>query len=302
MKLSVSTYSLLQWRTQQNKTFEDTIDWIAESGVEAIEFSGMDEKAKNNPVKRAGQLRKHAEKRGLKVVSYCINAELLVPYQQQRAAIEQLKKQVDVAAEFGVPSMRHDVTRGIGEYSKGLKVKTYADVLKVIVPAIREVSDYAQSRGVKTTLENHGFYLQNSKVVEKLLKTVAHKNFGLTMDMGNFLCVNDDPIAAVARLAKYAVMVHVKDFHVKEKSQSPGTGWFDTPTEIALRGAIAGHGVIDIPAQLRILKKSGYDGYLSLEFEGMEEPTKAVSLGLEYLRGQLSALEKSVKKAKPQAA
>ena len=30
----------------------------------------------------------------------------------------------------------------------------------------------------------------------------------------------------------------------------------------------------------KILKDAGYNGYLSLEFEGMEEPTQAVRLGL----------------------
>ena len=67
----------------------------------------------------------------------------------------------------------------------------------------------------------------------------------------------------------------------------PPEGWFETPTEIALRGAIVGHGVIDIPAQLKLLKEAGYDHYLSLEFEGIEEPTKAITMGLAYLRGML---------------
>jgi len=71
----------------------------------------------------------------------------------------------------------------------------------------------------------------------------------------------------------------------------PSVGWFATPTPIALRGAIAGHGVLDLPAQLKLLKKAGYDGYLSLEFEGMEEPTKAIRLGLDYLRGVLNSLK-----------
>ena len=85
-------------------------------------------------------------------------------------------------------------------------------------------------------------------------------------------------------------MAHAKDFHLKPKKQMPATGWFATPTSICLRGAIAGHGVLDIPAQLKLLKRAGYDGYLSLEFEGMEEPTKAVKLGLDYLREQLKAI------------
>lgn len=292
MKLSVSTYSLLKWRTEQSKTLEDTIDFIADTGVPGIEFSGLDDKVAPNPVRRATRLRNRAEKRGLKVVSYCVGAEFLVTPDKQRAAVALLKQQVDVAAALGVPSMRHDVTRGFGDYNKDLKIphNSYPAVLKTIVPAIREIADYAATKGLKTTLENHGFYMQNSKVVEKLLKTVNHPNFALTMDMGNFLCVNEDPVKAVARLAKYAVMIHAKDFHVRPKGTVPQVGWFKTPTEIALRGAVAGHGVVDIPAQLRLLKKAKYTGYLSLEFEGIEEPTKAVPWGLEYLRQQTAEL------------
>jgi sugar phosphate isomerase/epimerase len=289
MKLSVSTYSLARWRQQDKRNLEDTIDFIADCGVPGIEFSGLDEKATDNPIRRAGALRKRCEKRGLKVVSYCVGAELLAPPAQQRETLEKLKREVDVAAAFGVPSMRHDVTRGFNDNTKRLRgPKTFDAALKVVVPAVREVTEYAQRQGVKTSLENHGFYLQESRRVEKLIKAVDHPNYGLTIDMGNFLCVNEDPVRAVARLAKYAIMAHAKDFHVRPKDRMPASGWFATPTSIALRGAIAGHGVIDIPAELRLLKKVGYTGYLSLEFEGMEDPRQAVRLGLDYLREQLA--------------
>ncbi len=284
MKLSVSSYSLARWRREQNKTLEHTIDFVAGAGADGIEFSGLDEKAKDNPCKRAAQLRKRAEQKGLQVVSYCVGAELCLPAKEQQEVIAQLKREVDVAATLGVPSMRHDVTRGFTKYPNYKGAKTFAGCLKVIVPAIREVADYAAERGVKTSLENHGFYMQAAARVEKLLQTVKHPNYGLTIDLGNFLCVNDDPTKAVARLAKYAIMAHAKDFHVRSKKTMPPSGWFATPTPIALRGAIVGHGVLDLPQQIKLLKKAGYDHYLSLEFEGMEEPTKAVTLGLEYLR------------------
>ena len=289
MNLSVSTYSLLRWRNEQHKTLEDTIDWIADAGVSAIEFSGLDDKADKNPVRRAGELRRRCEKRGLKPVSYCVSADLLKTPSEQAQQVKQLEGHVDVAAALGAPSMRHDVTWGFGKGSEGLDVpKTFAGALKVIVPAIREVSDYGAARGVKTSLENHGFFMQESRRVERLIKTVNHPNYGLTIDMGNFLCVNEDPVKAVARLARYAVMAHVKDFHVRPKKSMPPSGWFATPTPIALRGAIAGHGVIDIPRQIALLRKAGCDAWLSLEFEGMEEPTRAVTLGLEYLRSVLA--------------
>ena len=56
MKLSVSTYSLHRWRTEENKTLEDTIDFIASTGVAGIEFSGLDAKAQADPIARAIEL------------------------------------------------------------------------------------------------------------------------------------------------------------------------------------------------------------------------------------------------------
>jgi inosose dehydratase len=285
MKLAVSTYSLARWRRENEKTLEQAIDVIAEAGA-AVEFSGLDDKSGQPNPKRAAELRQYCEKRGAAVVGYNVGAELLALPDQQKEVIRTLKGHVDVAAALGVASMRHDVTRGFKDDWAG--EKTFEAALSVVVPAIREVADYALPLGVKTTLENHGFYMQASERVERLIQEVDHKNFALTMDMGNFLCVNEDPVSAVTRLVKYAVMVHAKDFHVRPKDKMPPKGWFATPTEIALRGAIVGHGVIDVPAQIRILKDAGYDGYLSLEFEGMEEPVKAVQMGLDYLRLHLS--------------
>lgn len=282
MKLAVSTYSLLRWRKENGKTLVQSLDWIKHAGVDAVEITPIGEEGKDVRT-RAAAMRKHCDKRKLKIVSYCVTANLLTPPAEQRETVDRLKRNVDAAKVLGAASMRHDVTGGNGATS-------FAATLKSVVPAIREVADYAASKGIKTSLENHGYYLQASKRVEKLIQAVDRKNFGLTIDLGNFLCVNENPTDATRRLAKYVIMAHAKDFHVKPKSAMPATGWFATPTRLALRGAIAGHGVLDLPAQLKLLKHSGYNGYLSLEFEGMEEPAQAVTLGLDYLRATLAGI------------
>jgi sugar phosphate isomerase/epimerase len=291
MKLAVSTYSLWRWRSENNKSLEQSLDWIAKAGVPAVEFAGTIAEDENDLPRRAAALRKRCEKLGLEIASYCVGAELLVAPAKQKKVVERLKKEVDAAAELGAPTMRHDVTRGFGDDANGLRgPKTFDAALKAVVPAIRAVADHGRSVGVKTSLENHGFYMQESRRVEKLIRKVDHPNFGLTIDLGNFLCVNENPTDATRRLAKYAIMAHAKDFHVKPKKRMPPTGWFATPTEICLRGAIAGHGVLDLPEQLRLLKRAGYDGYLSLEFEGMEDPARAVTLGLDYLRSVVGTI------------
>jgi sugar phosphate isomerase/epimerase len=263
---------------ENNKNLNQAIDWIADH-AEGVEFSGLNLKEGEDQIRKAKAVRKRCEDKGLTIVGYCTGANLFQPDEKsQRNEIEKTKKQVEVAATLGVKNMRHDVMYGFPEGWKG--PKTLAAVLKQVVPAIREIADFGASAGVKTTLENHGFYMQGPDRVEKLIQTVKHPNYGLTIDLGNFLCVNADPVDAVAKLAKYAVHAHIKDFHVKPKTQIPSMGWFATPTEIALRGAIVGHGNIDLLSSLKLLKKAGYNGWLSLEFEGIEEPTFAIKQGL----------------------
>ncbi len=291
MKLAISTYSLSRWRNENKKTVEDSIDWIAENGGHAVEFSGLGEAPGEDKISRAKHLKAYCEKKGVLIAGYSVGGEFLLNPTKQREAIDATKKEVDVAATLGVKTMRHDVSRGFGEHNKDVKcLDTFSGALGVIVPAVREIAEYGATKGVKTTLENHGFFMQASERVEDLIKTVGHPNYGLTMDMGNFLCVNEDPVKAVQRVAKYAVMVHTKDFHVKPKCQLPPSGWFATPTEIGLRGAIVGHGTINVRKQLEILKEVGYNHFLSLEFEGIEEPTFAIKTGLEFLKKHMSEL------------
>ncbi len=284
LELAVSTYSLLRWRKENGKTLEDTLHWLAGQQVRGVEFSGLDERTFDRPLERARELKKCCDDLGLRAVNYCVGAELLVDPRAQREVITRVKQAVDVAVILTTGRVRHDVTFGPKEESP----RSWPQVLEVVAPAVREISAYAKARGIRSSLENHGFYLQTADRVEKLIQAVGDSNFGLTLDLGNFLCLNQDPVAATRQLVPYAVHVHVKDFHVRPKERKPPGGWFDTPTPLALRGAIVGHGVIDIPAQLKILRQAGYKGWLSLEFEGLEEPTRAVQLGLEYLRGQLA--------------
>ena len=41
----------------------------------------------------------------------------------------------------------------------------------------------------------------------------------------------------------------------------------------------------------RIIKKSGYDGFVSLEFEGMEDPLQSIEIGLANLKRYIAMLE-----------
>jgi sugar phosphate isomerase/epimerase len=70
----------------------------------------------------------------------------------------------------------------------------------------------------------------------------------------------------------------------------PGKGWFRTRAGNFVRGTIFGQGNIPTLQCLRIIKKSGYDGFVSLEFEGMEDPLQSIEIGLANLKRYIAML------------
>jgi sugar phosphate isomerase/epimerase len=140
-------------------------------------------------------------------------------------------------------------------------------------------------------VENHGFFVQDSDRCAALMEAVNHPNFGALVDIGNFLCADDDPVRAVTRMAPYAFHVHAKDFHRKPGSEDPGRGWGRSRGGNLYRGAIIGHGNVDVPGCLAALKSAGYDGFVSIEFEGMEDNCLGLEIGLENLRRYVGVME-----------
>jgi sugar phosphate isomerase/epimerase len=188
---------------------------------------------------------------------------------------------VDIAVELGASRMRHDV---INRPRDQTTLERFEQDLGTAVDACREVADYAARAGVTTSLENHGFHFQGSDRVLRLVNAVARPNFGVTLDVGNFLCADESPLDAVRRLIGHATMVHFKDFYVRRFDRNPGEGWFETRAGNHLRGAIVGHGDLDIPAIFRIVRSSYGGDCVSVEFEGMEECKLGSRLGMETLR------------------
>ena len=79
----------------------------------------------------------------------------------------------------------------------------------------------------------------------------------------------------------YAFHVHAKDFLLKSGGCiDPGEGWFRSRGQNFLRGTVVGHGVVPVAQCIAILKTAGYDGWLSLEFEGHEDNLPALRHGL----------------------
>ena len=277
MKIGVSSYSFSKYRKATGCSYTDLCDKAKELGFDGIEF--IDLKTEDD-LKEAERIHAHCDVIGLPIVAYTVAANLQLD--DLAAEVARVKKCVDVAEALGAPVLRHDAAFKLRE----IDGYTWENAVADMVPAIREITDYAASKGIRTCSENHGHVFQDSIRVEALIRAVDRENYGWLVDMGNFLCVDEDPLSAVRRAAKYAFHAHAKDFlyHVVKEGVPAPEGYMKTRNRNLIRGTVVGHGVVPITECVKALAGAGYDGFLSLEFEGMEENIPALTAGLAYLR------------------
>jgi len=288
MKVCVTSYSFNKLMKRGEMTQLGTVKAASELGFDAIEFSGIVPHDGSSEIEYAKKLREEADRYSLPIVSFVCGADL-INGRDGRSAEEEVahvKEMVDIAAILGVKTMRHDVLYSLGEY------KSFDALLPTLAKRVSEIAEYAKTKGVKTCVENHGFICQDPDRCERLFNAVESENFGLLCDMGNFLCADADPVKSVSTVAPYAIFVHAKDFYVKPgNNDNPGEGFFTSRGGNYLKGTIVGHGSVPVKQCLAILKKAGYDGYVSLEFEGMEENLEALRIGLGNLRRFIAEIE-----------
>ncbi len=265
----------------------DAVDWLAEQEVRGIEFVDFSPPDSEGGMRLAQSLAERCRQHGIRPVAYAAGTDLLQPDSRACAAeVARVKKKVDQAAALGVQCMRHDICRkpAAGVCDSGGWQRVFESVASVC----REVADYAAECGVTMCVENRG---QTTDHMLKLVTSVDHPNFRILIDMANFLRADEDPVLGVRRLAPHATHVHIRDFHYKAKTEDPGEGWPLTAGKNYIRGAILGHGDVDVRGCVRALKEAGYGGWYSVEFVGLEDARLAVRMSLDNARRYLASQE-----------
>ncbi len=272
MKLSVSEYSYSRVKIEGFNHF-DMFEHAKKNGYDGVELFPGARWKDYSAMDSAKIFKDKCAEMGLEIFNLPGGLNMLEA--DMETQVNNGKWTVDYAVACGAPSIRLDTMRGdFGVCGAGgLKA-----AIARIAEGMRQVADYAAEKGVNVLVENHGQIMQDSMVVEELINTVARNNYGALVDIGNFLCADEDPAVAVGRLAKYAKHVHMKDFHVKNGNEYfvPASGWFGTRSGNYLRGSMLGHGNVPIVQCIRTLLTKGYKGAFSLEFEGMEDPLFAI--------------------------
>ena len=278
LKVGLSSYSLSRAINKGEMDIFGAIRFVAERGGKHIEIVPGNSYVVTGNDALAADIVKAVKETGMEISSYTIGANFLLPTADAvRTEVERVKKEVETAAKLGVTRMRHDVGSRPGPES------TYEQFEKDLVIATDvcgEIADYAKPYGITTSIENHGVLFQGSERVQRLVLAVNRDNFRTTMDVGNFLCADEDPEIATMNNVRFASMIHFKDFHIRRTEPPCKDGYIRTLHGRFIRGAITGDGDVNLPAIVRIIKEANYDGFLSIEYEGWEECQSACDRAL----------------------
>jgi len=194
--------------------------------------------------------------RGLEVSQFISAPDFVNPDPQfHRQQIRTLQQHIDAAALLGAHCVR--ITAG----------QEYPDVpmqqgIARIVASFLECLEYADRKDVCLAYENHykDYFWERRdfsargevylEILDRLQDTALRVNF----DCANPLMVGEDPAPLLGRVVDRVVHVHCTDrAKLFEYTHS-----------------VPGEGKVDFPSVFGILKRAGFDGWLSIEYNGVE--------------------------------
>jgi len=163
------------------------------------------------------------------------------------AAVDNHKPWVDVAAFLGAKTIRVNAA-GAG---------TAEEVAANAVDGLSKLGEYGVTKGINVVVENHGGYSSDGKWLSGVMEKVGMDNVGTLPDFGNF-CVQYVEDSCAEEYDRYLGMEEIMPF---AKGVSAKSNVFD---------AEGNEANMDYLRIMKIVKASGFKGYVGIEYEGTE--------------------------------
>jgi len=245
--------------------------------ISAIEYVNQFFKDKANDQTYLKTLKARCKDHGVKSLLIMVDQEgsLAAPDAAERKkAAENHYKWVEAAAYLGCHAIRVNLH---GE-NKNEHVWQQASV-----DGLGRLAEFCASRKIHVLVENHGQFSSSGKLLSEVIRQVNNPFCGTLPDFGNFClrrekgdmwespCVDwYDPYKGIEEMLPYAKGISAKSFDFDDNGNEVHT---------------------DFRRMLQLIQKSGYKGYIGIEYEGESLPeeqgilkTKAL---LEKIRAEL---------------
>ena len=274
-RIVVSTYSFWQFRHTRYRDIELCIDLAAEMGFDGVEI--LHRQMQNEAPDYLQRLKRRAFIHGLHLCGFSTHQGFLSPDAAVRQKnVDHTIHCIELAYRMGIPTMRVNTgtwgtSKNFDELMKnrGIEppVKGYTDEdgYGWVIDGLSKCLRTAEKCGVLLCLENHWGLGRTPEGVLRIVQAINSPWLEVLMDTGNFL---DDPYDRLEKLAPRTKFVQAKTYY-------GGGLWYTLD--------------LDYDRIAKIIRTAGYRGYISLEFEGKEDPRTAVPKSLALLRKAFNA-------------
>ncbi len=243
---------------------EKTVEYAAHCGFSAVEpLEGTGGQIYTvRDLKEAHTLRKILADSGMRMACYSVGTNIY----KNPAAVDDLRRQVEFAAEMGSPFFHHTIACSLNATTP-LHGAGFDDMLPELVDGVCRVAEKARSYGICCIYEDQGFTVNGVENFGKFFTTVHREcpNTGVCGDLGNISFVDETAVAFFTAFAPYIVHVHCKDYKIYD-AEKPGC--YRTAHGRYLENTLPGTGVVNYAQCFQILKENGYTGAFALELEG----------------------------------
>jgi L-ribulose-5-phosphate 3-epimerase len=273
LRIGVSTYSFWHFRPTPVEVL-DCIDKAARMGFDGVEILHRQMSSESNAYLQ--QLKQRAFVNGLDLMGFSIHQGFVFPDAAERQKnVEHTIRMIELAYKLGIPTVRLNTGRWGTTTSfddlmaqKGIEPMlpghTEDEAFGWVVSSIEKCLPRAEECGVCLGLENHWGLGRTAAGVLRIVEAIRSPWLRVTADTGNFL---EDQYRQLEALAPHAVLVQAKTYF-------GGGEWYTLD--------------IDYTKVDAILRKAGFGGYVSLEFEGKEDADSGVPKSLALLRKAFS--------------
>ena len=237
---------------------------IAEAGYKKVDLLGrMPHFDLNDPAYDFAGVVALADRFGLRIAnigSYCGDDFVSDDEEARERALADTVAVIDAAAFCGARSIR---TRPGRPEDPAL--------IDRMVPYYQRAAEYAESKGVRMGIENHGGPISgNPELCAELFRKVGSKYAGILYEPCNLAAAGVDYKRAFDVMKEYITHVHIKDSYEIEGKMR--TVWLGT-------------GAIDFRWVVASMESIGYDGDFALEYEvHVEAPETGVAKWLDWFQ------------------
>lgn len=252
LRAGLVAYSYRAQLAAKSINYEDLIHRIADWGLDGLDCTVY--WFPDTSDSYLASLRKTAFKNGVQIYNAGVRVQLAQPTPElQQAQFENIKKWVDVTEKLGASHMR---VFG-GPMPKGA---TEQQAIGWAVEVAKRGAEYAGTRGVTLGVEDDGGLTVRAAPTIEVAKRTDSPWMGINADSGN---LPENGYAAFETLLPYATSVHLKPLISAPDGKKEKADW---------------------SRLLAMIGKSGYKGYVGLEYEGSTADTEVPGYAAELRR------------------